>query len=56
MTLDHDYLLENIDRLEIGTINSDATAIGDGLTTALNRLREFEIQKQNHRADDRRRK
>ena len=41
MTLDHDYLLENIDRLQIGTINSDATAIGDGLTTALNRLREL---------------
>ena len=39
MTLDHDYLLDNIERLEIGTINSDATAIGDGLTTALNRLR-----------------
>ena len=39
MTLDHDYLLDNIDRLEIGTINSDATAIGDGITTALNRLR-----------------
>jgi Ca-activated chloride channel family protein len=41
MTLDHDFLLDNIDRLEIGTINSDATAIGDGLTTALNRLREL---------------
>ncbi len=41
MTLDHDFLLENIDRLEIGTINSDATAIGDGLTTALNRLRDL---------------
>jgi Ca-activated chloride channel homolog len=41
MTLDHDYLLENIDRLGIGTINSDATAIGDGLITALNRLREL---------------
>jgi Ca-activated chloride channel family protein len=39
MTLDHDYLLDNIERLEIGTINSDATAIGDGITTALNRLR-----------------
>ena len=36
LTLDHDYLLENIERLGIGTINSDATAIGDGLTTALN--------------------
>ena len=41
MTLDHDYLYQNIDRLEIGTINQDATAIGDGLTTALNRLREL---------------
>jgi Ca-activated chloride channel homolog len=41
MTLDHDYLLDNIDRLEIGTINSDATAIGDGITTALNRIRNL---------------
>ena len=32
LTLDHDFLLDNIDRLEIGTINSDATAIGDGLS------------------------
>jgi len=38
LTLDHDYLLANIARLGIGTINSDATAIGDGLTTSLNRL------------------
>jgi Ca-activated chloride channel family protein len=41
LTLDHDFLLQNIDRLQIGTINSDATAIGDGLTTALNRLRDL---------------
>jgi len=40
LTLDHDFLLENIDRLGIGSINSDATAIGDGITTALNRLRD----------------
>ncbi len=40
LTLDHDYLLENVDRLGIGSINSDATAIGDGITTALNRLRD----------------
>ena len=39
LTLDHEYLLDNIDRMGIGTINSDATAIGDGLTTAINRLR-----------------
>jgi Ca-activated chloride channel family protein len=41
LTLDHEYLLNNIDRLGIGTINSDATAIGDGITTALNRLRDL---------------
>jgi Ca-activated chloride channel family protein len=41
LTLDHDYLLENLERLEIGTINSDATAIGDGLTTSLNRVRDL---------------
>jgi Ca-activated chloride channel family protein len=41
LTLDHDFLLENLERLGIGTINSDATAIGDGLTTSLNRLREL---------------
>lgn len=40
LTLDHDYLLENLARLEIGSINSDATAIGDAITTALNLLRE----------------
>jgi Ca-activated chloride channel family protein len=44
MTLDHDYLLGNIERLEIGTINSDATAIGDGITTALNRLRNIKAK------------
>jgi Ca-activated chloride channel family protein len=41
LTLDHDYLQENLDRLEIGTINSDSTAIGDALTTAVNRLRDL---------------
>jgi Ca-activated chloride channel family protein len=39
LTLDHDFLQETLDRLEIGTINSDATAIGDALVTALNQLR-----------------
>ncbi len=41
LTLDHDYLQENLARLEIGTINSDATAIGDALTTGINRLRNL---------------
>jgi Ca-activated chloride channel family protein len=44
LSLDHDYLLANIDRLGIGTINSDRTAIGDGITTALNRLREVKAK------------
>jgi Ca-activated chloride channel family protein len=39
LTLDHEYLLDNVERLGIGTINSDATAIGDGIMTSLNRLR-----------------
>jgi Ca-activated chloride channel family protein len=41
MTLDHDFLLDTVDRLGIGSINSDATAIGDGIITALNRLRNL---------------
>lgn len=44
LTLDHDYLLDNIDRLQIGAINSDATAIGDGITTALNRLQNIKAK------------
>ncbi|MDE3066938.1 MAG: VWA domain-containing protein [Verrucomicrobiota bacterium] len=39
LTLDHDFLLEDLDRLDIGAINPNATAIGDGLSTALNQLR-----------------
>jgi len=41
LTLDHDFLQANLDRFEIGTINADHTAIGDALSTALNRLREL---------------
>src|SRR5208282_5982068 len=44
LTLDHDYLLENIDRLGIGSINAERTAIGDGITTALNRLRDLKAK------------
>ncbi len=44
LTLDHDYLQENLARLEIGMINSDATAIGDALATALNRLRDLKAK------------
>jgi Ca-activated chloride channel homolog len=37
LTLDHDWLLENLARVETGMIE-DGTALGDGLLTALTRL------------------
>jgi Ca-activated chloride channel family protein len=40
-TLDHEFLLANMERLNIGMIE-DSTAIGSALTTCLNRLRELE--------------
>jgi len=42
VTLDHDFLQANIDRIDIGTINPDRTAIGSGLSVAVNRLRELQ--------------
>ena len=41
LSLDHDFLQENLDRLEIGAIDQNSTAIGDGLGTAVNRLRDL---------------
>jgi Ca-activated chloride channel homolog len=41
LTLDHEFLQENLDRLEIGSINQNQTAIGDALGTAVNRLRDL---------------
>jgi Ca-activated chloride channel family protein len=40
-TLDHDFLLDNLGRLDIGTIDANQTAIGSALSTAVNRLREL---------------
>jgi Ca-activated chloride channel family protein len=40
LTLDHDFLLQNLKRLDLNTI-PDGTAIGSGLSAALNRLREI---------------
>lgn len=40
MTLHHDFLLQNLERLYLGMIE-DRTAIGSGLTAALNRLRDL---------------
>jgi len=41
LTLDHEFLLENLSRLQIGTIDESQTAIGSALSTAINRLREL---------------
>jgi Ca-activated chloride channel family protein len=40
LTLDHDFLQQNLDRLQIGIIDENRTAIGSALSTAVNRLRE----------------
>ncbi|MBL9170688.1 MAG: VWA domain-containing protein [Verrucomicrobiales bacterium] len=40
LTLDHEFLTVNIDRLELHTIE-DGTAIGSGLSNAINRLRDL---------------
>jgi Ca-activated chloride channel family protein len=41
LTLDHDFLEQNLDRLQIGAIDENRTAIGSALSTAVNRLREL---------------
>jgi len=40
LTLDHEFLLKNLERLDLNTINGNQTAIGSALSTAINRLRE----------------
>jgi Ca-activated chloride channel family protein len=44
LTLDHDFLQVNLDRLELGVIEQNSTAIGDGLGTAVNRLRDLKAK------------
>jgi Ca-activated chloride channel homolog len=41
LTLDHEFLLQNIERLQLGTIDDSRTAIGSALSAAINRLREL---------------
>lgn len=41
LTLDHEFLLSNLDRLELHTIE-DGTAIGSALAASVNRLRELQ--------------
>lgn len=38
LTLDHDFLLHNLERMNIGVIDETRTAIGSALATAVNRL------------------
>jgi len=44
LTLDHDYLVQTLDRLDFKTINGNMTAIGMGLSTAVNRLRDLKAK------------
>jgi Ca-activated chloride channel family protein len=39
LTLDHDWLLQNVERLQVG-LAGDATAIGSAIATSANRLRD----------------
>jgi Ca-activated chloride channel family protein len=41
LTLDHDYLQQNLARLDIGKIDENSTAIGSALMAALNRLKDL---------------
>lgn len=43
LTLDHDVLLRFLERIQIGMAGDD-TAIGDGLATAVNRLKDVEAK------------
>ena len=43
LTLDHDFLLTNLDRLNLGSLE-DGTAIGSAISAAVNRLRDIEAK------------
>ncbi len=43
LTLDHDFLLQNLDRLNIGSLE-DGTAIGSAISAAVNRLRDLQAK------------
>lgn len=46
LTLDHDFLLKHLERLELGLIDNSRTAIGSGLSTALNRVKDLKSKSQ----------
>lgn len=43
LTLDHEFLLQNLERLNIGTLE-DGTAIGSAISAGANRLREIQAK------------
>ena len=43
LTLDYDWLVRNLDRVKIGTIE-DGTAVGSAIIASLNRLRDTEAK------------
>ncbi len=43
LTTDHDWLLTNLERVELGTVE-DGTAIGSGILTSVNRLKTSEAK------------
>ena len=45
MTLNHDWLLQNLDRLDIGVIDPNRTAIGSAIGMSVNRLRDLKNAK-----------
>jgi Ca-activated chloride channel family protein len=49
LTFDHAWLARQLDRIEIGVIDADHTAIGDGLGVALTRLEQAGREEGNHR-------
>lgn len=49
LTFDHDWLERQIERVKIGLIAEDGTALGDGLGLALTRLEQAARQKNGHR-------
>lgn len=45
LTLNHDWLLQNIERVEIGSIDGNSTAIGSAIAMSVNRLRDLKDAK-----------
>ncbi len=42
LSLDHDFLLTTLERLNLDTIKEEGTAIGDAITASINRLRDIQ--------------